>query len=84
MNDYNVARRYVKPAGRFECRASDGTTADLNVVMEFERSGSLASNSEEPIGWVLFWSGKLVKWVAQGRYVTSDGVEVTASHPNAP
>jgi hypothetical protein len=84
MDDHHYPRRYVKPAGQFECKADDGSTGELNVVMEFERSGALPTSPEEPIGWVLFWRGKRVQWVAQGRYLTADGAEVRTGHPNAP
>jgi hypothetical protein len=84
MDDYTQYRRYVRPAGRFKCKAADGSTGHLNAMMEFERVSDLPSCPEEPLGWVLFWQGKRVKWIAKGRYLTPDGVELTARHRSAP
>ena len=84
MDDPRAIRRFVRPAGSFDCEASDGTVFVLNVTIEFERTYSLAARHDKPIGYHLFWRGRRVEWVAKGRYRSADGVDLTTSDPDAP
>jgi hypothetical protein len=84
MVEARPIRRYVRPVGRFTCLAVDGTAGTLNAMIEFERTSTLPTHRDHPVGWVLFWRGKRVEWIAKGHYRTSNGLELLTSNPDAP